>query len=196
MLQANPNLTPNAVKAIIEYTAQLYAGYDRLTQGAGFLNTKGAVDLAQYLASQDENEDGNDQGDQNEDGNGGDFPSSPDWSMQIVWGNRLIQGGELDPGANAWRTSTTWGSNTTASNRKVSWGSDFSDTGRNVVWGSLCNGDNCATNWTIAGSGVGVVMGADDGDTVVWGTSDDGDTVVWGTSCSDPSCTPVIWTAP
>jgi hypothetical protein len=39
-------------------------------------------------------------------------------------------------------------------------------------------------------------MGADDGDTVVWGTSDDGDTVVWGTSCSDPSCTPVIWNAP
>ena len=36
---------------------------------------------------------------------------------------------------------------------------------------------------------------ADDGDTVVWGTSD-GDTVVWGTSCSDPSCDPVIWNAP
>ena len=31
----------------------------------------------------------------------------------------------------------------------------------------------------------GVVIGADDGDTVAWGTS-----------CSDPSCTPVIWNAP
>ena len=48
MMQANPNLTPNLAKAIIEYTAQNY-GYDPLTQGAGFLNAKGAVDLARYL---------------------------------------------------------------------------------------------------------------------------------------------------
>ena len=41
-----------------------------------------------------------------------------------------------------------------------------------------------------------VVWGTSDGeaDTVVWGTSDgEGDTVVWGTSCTDPSCTPVVW---
>ncbi len=36
MLQANPTLTPNAVKAILQYTAQVYPGYDALTQGAGF----------------------------------------------------------------------------------------------------------------------------------------------------------------
>ena len=48
MLQANPKLTPNLVKAIIQYTAQDYH-YDALTQGAGFLNTKGAVDLAKFL---------------------------------------------------------------------------------------------------------------------------------------------------
>ena len=48
MLQANPKLTPNLVKAIIQYTAQDYH-YDPLTQGAGFLNTKGAVDLAKFL---------------------------------------------------------------------------------------------------------------------------------------------------
>jgi serine protease AprX len=190
MLQANPNLTPNAVKAIIEYTAQPYAGYDHLTQGAGFLNAKGAVELSQYLAS----EDGNAQGDENQDDDSCDYPSSPDWGMQIVWGNRLIQGGEFNTGANAWRTSTTWGADTTANNRAINWGSEFSDTGQNVVWGSQCNGDDCATSWSVAGSGV--VIGADDGDTVVWGTSDDGDTVVWGTSCSDPSCTPVIWNAP
>ena len=40
MLQANPNLTPNAVKAILEYTAQQYPGYNALTQGAGFLNAR------------------------------------------------------------------------------------------------------------------------------------------------------------
>ena len=49
MLQANPSLTPNLVKAAIQYTAQVYPGYNALTQGAGFLNTKGAVDLGALL---------------------------------------------------------------------------------------------------------------------------------------------------
>ena len=49
MLQANPALTPNAVKAILQYTAQQYPGYDALTQGAGFLNAVGAVRLARLL---------------------------------------------------------------------------------------------------------------------------------------------------
>ena len=93
MLQANPDLTPNAVKAIIEYSAQQYAGYDRLTQGAGFLNAKGAVELARHLAASNDTE----------------FPSTADWSTQIVWGNRLIQGGQLAADENAWWTSTTWG---------------------------------------------------------------------------------------
>src|SRR5262249_24564706 len=43
MLQANPSLTPNAVKAILQYTAEIYDAYDPLTEGAGFLNAKGAV---------------------------------------------------------------------------------------------------------------------------------------------------------
>jgi subtilisin family serine protease len=43
MMQANPSLTPNMVKAILQYTAQVYPGYNVLTQGAGFLNTQGAV---------------------------------------------------------------------------------------------------------------------------------------------------------
>ena len=50
MLQANPGLTPNLVKAILQFTAQVYPGYDCLTQGAGFLNTRGAVVLAEYFA--------------------------------------------------------------------------------------------------------------------------------------------------
>jgi hypothetical protein len=173
MLQANPTLTPNAVKAIIEYTAQQYDGYDRLTQGAGFLNTKGAVELSTYFASPDDSE----------------YPGSDGWSTQIVWGNRLFQGDQLvvDPSA-SW-TWMTWGTNTWL----VGMGSGLSDAGQNVVWGSQCGGDDCQADWTIFGSGV--VIGADDGDTVVWGTSDDGDTVVWGTSCSDPSCDPVVWSA-
>src|SRR5213075_2283668 len=51
MLQANPSLTPNLVKAILEYTAETHDGYNPLTQGAGFLNARGAVELAQSLGS-------------------------------------------------------------------------------------------------------------------------------------------------
>jgi hypothetical protein len=188
MLQANPQLTPNEVKAILEYTAQRYAGYDRLTQGAGFLNAEGAVALAQFLASPP----------------GTAYPSTSGWITQIIWGNRVIQGGRLTASANAWSTTVTWGANTTPTGQPITWGTSFHATGQNVVWGSRCGGADCHTTWTVAGNGgavVGtddgdtVVWGTDDGDTVVWGTSDDGDTVVWGTSCSDPSCEPVMWPA-
>src|SRR5205823_13316192 len=52
MLQANPALTPNGVKAILQYTAQPYPGYDALMQGAGFLNAKSAAQLARFIAVQ------------------------------------------------------------------------------------------------------------------------------------------------
>ncbi len=49
MLQANPSLTPNQVKAILQYTSEVHPAYNPLTQGAGFLNAKGAVELARFL---------------------------------------------------------------------------------------------------------------------------------------------------
>jgi serine protease AprX len=187
MLQANPRLTPNEIKAILEFTAQRYAGYDRLTQGSGFLNAAAAVELAQFLASPP----------------GTLYPSTSGWSTQIIWGNRVIQGGQLTPNANAWSALVTWGDPTTPTGQQITWGTSFHSTGGNVVWGNRCGGADCHTTWTVASNG-GAVLGADDGDTVVWGTddgdtvvwgtsADDGDTVVWGTSCTDPSCEPVIW---
>jgi serine protease AprX len=204
MLQANPSLTPNAVKAILQYTAQTYAAYDPLTQGSGFLNAKGAVDLARYFANPSKNS----------------YPSISGWNARVTWGNRRYQGGHVTPTANAWSTALPWGATVTSSGQKVEFGvlcssSDCSggnvtsskwDTAsvfRNVVWGSSCAGNDCSGPWQIAavngGDGVvwgtngdGVVWGTGDGDGVVWGTGD-GDGVVWGTSCGDPSCVPVIW---
>jgi serine protease AprX len=49
MLQANPSLTPPMVKAILQYSAQPLANANLLQQGAGLLNTQGAVDLASAL---------------------------------------------------------------------------------------------------------------------------------------------------
>ncbi|HEX8557433.1 MAG TPA: S8 family serine peptidase [Pyrinomonadaceae bacterium] len=49
MLQANPSLTPNMVKALLMYTAQQLAGFNTLEQGAGLANVEGAVRLARLV---------------------------------------------------------------------------------------------------------------------------------------------------
>src|ERR1041384_6929790 len=45
MLQLNPKMTPNMVKAFMEYTAQRLNGFGVLEQGAGQLNIEGAIKL-------------------------------------------------------------------------------------------------------------------------------------------------------
>jgi serine protease AprX len=167
MLQANPSLTPNAVKAILEYTAQVYPAYDSLTEGAGFLNARGAVDVARALAMP-----------------GASYVVGDEWSTRIVWGNREYAGGSLTATAIEWMTSTTWGD--------THWSEPGWTAGRNVVWGSTCGGLDCGVAWTVSAATNAIVPGAGAA-TVVWGTSDDSSTVVWGTSCGDPSCEPVIW---
>ena len=211
MLQANPSLTPNEVKAILQYTAQFSQGYDRLTEGMGFLNAKGSVELARYLASPDTVA----------------YPASDTWTARFVWGNRLLKGGRLTSAASAWGADVMWGASSTPAGAPVDFGTlcspDNCDGNRpwrfgqgnpfNVVWGTVCGGSNCdgtvwstTVVWGTSDEDGTVVWGTDQGDgTVVWGTSDGGDgtvvwgttdgdgTVVWGTSCSDPACEPVIW---
>ena len=216
LLQANPALPPNAVKAILQYTAQVYPGYDALTQGAGFLNAKGAVELARFLA----------------DPSGLLYPASSDWSNRLVWGNHRVANGRLRGDANAWATNVIWGSDLTPTGEQVEWGTLCSDQAcdagatdarwgiasadsANVVWGTLCGGADCQQVWTIAATGASalaeqtpdtVVWGSDGGDTVlwehngntvVWGSDDtvvwgSDETVVWGSGCRDSSCD-VVW---
>src|SRR5262249_50729527 len=153
MLQANPKLTPNLVKAILQYTAQQYPGYSPLRQGAGFLNTLGAVRLAQYYVNPHY---------------GDKVPVQSVWSRQILWGSHRLSGGVMKPSANAWSNTVVWGSAKT-----------MADTGDNIVWGSMAfNGDNIV--WGSAASGDNIVWGSSyDGDNIVWGSSD-GDNIVWG----------------
>src|SRR5260221_39406 len=124
MLQVNPKLTPNAVKAILQYTAQQYAGYDALTQGAGFLNAVGAVRLARFYAT----------------GNSRQKPPTETmWSKQIIWGSHRLTGGTLNPLASAFRTSTTWGAAKNDSSDNIVWGTYGDD---NIVWGTSGDDDN------------------------------------------------------
>ena len=71
MLQANPALTPNAVKAILQYTASTAPDTSPLEQGAGFLNVQGAVQLARFFVTARE---------------GDAYPGDATWGRHLIWG--------------------------------------------------------------------------------------------------------------
>ena len=216
MLQANPTLTPNAVKAILQYTAESHATNDPLTQGAGFLNTRAAIDLVRYFAAP----------------SGTPYPSTTGWSSQLIWGTQRVYSGFLMPSAIGWGLDAVWGAVTTSAGQNVAWGVYCATTGcgggggtwstwgsscssncstvvwgggnsNNVVWGADCGGADCqGTTWSASGED-GVVWGSDAGDAVVWGSTGDdavvwgstdaGDAVVWGSSCNTSACESMIW---
>ncbi len=90
MLEANPSLTPNAVKAILQYTAQELAGDSPLAQGAGLLNANGAVRLATFFGAAN-----SDLGTMSDVIAGEVIP----WARHIMWGNFLVTGGLPLPGS-------------------------------------------------------------------------------------------------
>ena len=164
MLQANPSLSPNAVKAILQYTAQDYY-YDPLTQGAGFLNAVGAIRLARFYATARP---------------GQQVPNQWMWSKRIVWGNHMLSGGVLDPSSNAFALGTTWGV-------------DKASDGDNIVWGTLC-GDSCDNIVWGTDGGDNIVWGTSgDADNIVWGTDGGDDNIVWGTACGGDDCDNIVW---
>jgi serine protease AprX len=192
MLEANPALTPNLVKAILQYTAQLQPGVDYMTQGGGFLNSYGAVELSRYFATAKA---------------GQRYPADKTWSKSIIWGNRRIGHGAISPKGTAWNVSTLWGAAYDSDGDNVVWGTECETAScKNVVWGTaVLSGDNVV--WGTASAGDNVVWGtaSDDSDNVVWGTFEDGDNVVWGTvaidgdnvvwgtACAGDDCFNVVW---
>jgi serine protease AprX len=166
MLQANPNLTPNLIKAILEFTAISKPGVSALRQGAGFMNVSHAVALAALAANPS---------------NAKKVAMPSTWAKHILWGNYMLSGGVINPKANAWRLGVEWGwAKTNASDGdNIVWGT-MSD-GDNIVWGTSSDGDNIV--WGTAQDGDNIVWGtAQDGDNIVWGTAQDGDNIVWGTA--------------
>jgi hypothetical protein len=169
MLQANPALTPNEVKAVLQFTAETHAGVDGLVQGAGFLNARGAVELAHRLAA------------------GGTLdPAAPHadptpWSGRVIWGNTRMSGDALE--AAAFRTDVAWGAAGVVS---------MSDTAENdnIVWGTACGGVDCHdVVWSTADEGSSVVWATssdDERDTIVWGTADPVEDVLWAPAIRRP----------
>jgi subtilisin family serine protease len=187
MIQANPALTPNLVKAILQYTAQPYPGYNALRQGAGFLNTLGAVRLSRFYA-------------QNQAGQR--MPIQQVWGQQVIWGNRRIAGGYINPLGNAWQKGVVWGAARALNGvDNIVWGTSCGDGCDNIVWGTHdANGDNIV--WGTDGDD-NIVWGTEgldnivwgttlDGDNIVWGTND-GENIVWGTDCGGADCDNIVW---
>jgi subtilisin family serine protease len=123
MLQANPALTPNLVKAILEFTAETHTSYDGLTEGAGFLNARGAVEIAQKVAA----------GTATLDVSMPQDDPTP-WGRHVIWGNTLVGGDAL--AARAWATDITWGS---AAVERASVDGDGTD----LISSTDCGGATC-----------------------------------------------------
>ena len=158
-------LTPNAVKAFLEFSALHVSGADALTEGTGSLNGAGAVALA-YSADTSV-----------QSGSwwlvNGVSPTttiagvSLPWSQTIVWGNAIIWGTTVNVNETAWGSAIIWGTNTSWSSAII-WGT-------NVVW------DQDPTTWSST-----IVWGSS-----LVGTTTDGSTVVWGNTQVSPST--IVW---
>ena len=191
MLEANPNLTPNMVKAILQFTSETKTGYDFLTQGAGFLNTLGAVRLSRFFAN-------GDKGDR--------YPDMRSWSKHILWGNRRVRGGVLTPGGTAWGQNIVWGDSLTPLGQNIVWGENCDTAGcDNIVWGNnIVWGESDASDNIVWGNtdGDNIVWGNSSDDNIVWGNGDfdnivwgnnDGDNIVWGNDCGGADCDNIVW---
>lgn len=181
MLQANPSLTPNLVKAILQYTAQTY-NYDAMTQGGGFLNAEGAVQLARFYRMAAP-------------GSTLNVPST--WSRTVLWGNHKLKGGQIRPNTSAWALGSVWGSALDLNGRNIVWGTLCgSPLCENIVWGTfdLLAAENIVWGTILNGLGENIVWGTflgGLGENIVWGTFDEN--IVWGTDCGGADCENIVW---
>jgi hypothetical protein len=138
-------------------------------QGAGFLNTLGAVRLAKFYATGQIGET---------------IPTQAIWSKHIIWGNHMLGGGVPLPTANAFSLGTNWGVAKTDDNQNIVWGTACSDAGcSNIVWGTDATPDQNIV-WGTACSDAGC-------SNIVWGTDDAN--IVWGTDCGGGDCSNIVW---
>jgi len=210
VMQANPGLPPNAVKAVLEYTATPLGdgngqALDALTQGAGEVNAAGAIALAQAIDT-DSYASGWVVGEVTLSTRFGRKDLA--WSQNIVWGNYFVSGlpgamfanglpyddnivwgtlGRADDNI-VWGTFERDGDNIVWGNLAV-WGSRYDTEQRdNIVWGSFARVDDNIVWGSFARGGDNIVWGsfARGGDNIVWGNFlRGGDNIVWGNVTRD-----------
>src|SRR5499427_5071183 len=100
-------LTPNAAKAILEYTSVPVANADYLTQGAGQINAAGAIQLAGSInTTAPVNSWWLQTGVTGSSTIGG---QSYPWAQNIVWGTHVISGRFIYYNARMWDDNIIWG---------------------------------------------------------------------------------------
>ena len=155
----HPDLSPNAMKAILQYTSfgihdDAGIEYDPLRKGAGSLNTKGALDLARTIDTSRPT---------------GKYwlTSTPypwttiggatlAWNKSVMWGSTIMWGTAVNYNETAWGSTIMWGTAT-------SWGSTIM-WGTNVVWTQ----PESWANTVVWGNNT---VGQSSGDTIMWGTT-------------------------
>jgi serine protease AprX len=179
LLQENHDLSANALKLALQFTARLVPSTDVLTQGAGALNIAGALIMADAINPNARpgttwirhritaaNTDANEQF----------IP----WSQRIIYGDRFMRPRYAQVRLLRWNDAVVWAYDAIAEN--IVWGNSAED---NIVWGNADNivWGNFAAEETVWGAGEsGEVHSADDN--IVWGNGivrgDWAANVVWG----------------
>ncbi len=167
-----PAITPNAVKAILEFTAlslrdpSTLTAYDPLIQGTGSINAAGTLTLAKSIDTSIpwgawwlvEGVDPSSTID------GTSYP----WAQSILWGNAILWGNSVYTNDVAWSYMVPWG--TTFWGNNILWGNS-------TLWGnSILWGNNILWGNDIV-SGSGILWG----NSVLWGRNVvDGNGILWG----------------
>jgi serine protease AprX len=174
---AYSKLTPNTVKAIMQYTATPLTDPDPTTpaaleQGTGMINAQGAVIMTRAIE-----------------------PTTPkkspwleygvtpysllggqilQWSQHIVWGDHIVLGDSVTWSLAGWAEHVVWGD------------SDHVVWGDHIVWGdSFMQGLNLTADSFLTWSNH--IVWGDSTDHIVWG--DSYDHIVWGDSLLDH----IVW---
>jgi serine protease AprX len=216
VVQANRNaqyygakpLTPNLVKAILEYSAipmfdAAGVRYDVLTQGAGEINAQGAIALASAI---DTSAQAGDWWLRNSVPSQTVIAGAPlSWAQNIIWGDNVVWGDLLFRNSTAWSTAIIWGSDnivwgntTSTAATRIVW-SNSAIWASNVVWGDRVIGITDGTNivWSnVALDNIvwgnlcedNIVWGNLFDDNIVWGNSYGGDNLVWGNGVDN-----IVW---
>jgi serine protease AprX len=164
-----PKLSPNAIKAILQYSsievadAATGAPYDVLTQGVGAINARGAVAIARRIDMA---------------ASIGSYWMSSEptptltlgtqvysWTQRLIWGSHLVWGNSLYYHELAWEPQSVWGQG----GDHLVWGNLDVE---HLVWGNLIWADHVVWGNSL--------IGLADGDHIVWGNATDPDHLVWG----------------
>ncbi|MEO8259114.1 MAG: S8 family serine peptidase [Acidobacteriota bacterium] len=198
VLEANrqggaPSLTPNAVKAILQYTATAVTANrpDTLTQGVGQINAHGAVALATQLDTtvplggwwlKSGVDESTQFGLAGPDGCALPNCRVEEWSRNVIWGSRVVAGDLVYRKLLIWAGNMIWGTDVVSrDDSNVQWGTarqDGDSRDGNLVWGTrlaagapvllVACGDQSALNAIMWGTASGAVVLREN---IVWGGS-------------------------